>query len=283
MERDINRLRKWCIRRKLDSWKAAKICSYARIPRATFYVWWNKFQRYGWEGLEPKSRKPLTIHRTSIETVNEIIRLRRQHNWGPNKIEGYLKHHASGGIVSVGHNAIYRIICNAKLNNPIDNPRKMWGHTRFARSKPNELWQCDWKLTNDDEWMVTYLDDYSRFIVASEVYRYPRREYCIKLLRRCIEEHGKPVQLLTDRGTQFFSVRGGTSCFTQFCRNNGIEHIVASKRRPTTIGKVESWHRAYEYEKTVSHKEFVRYWNHERPHQGIGYLCPAELYFHKTV
>ena len=73
--------------------------------------------------------------------------------------------------------------------------------------------------------MVTYLDDYSRYVIASEVYHYPRGSYCIKLLRRCIKEHGKPVQLLTDRGTQFFSVRGGTSCFTQFCRNNGIEHI----------------------------------------------------------
>jgi len=276
MEKVVRR-RRWIVRRKLDGWSASKIASHLRVSDRTVLRWWKAYRKYGWDGLLIKSRRPHTIHRAPIETVNEVIQLRKEHGWGPNKVEGYLGHHATS-VMPIGHNTIYRIICNAKLNNPIDRPRKTWGRKRFTRSKPNELWQCGWKLTNDDEWMVTYLDDYSRYVVASEVYHYPRRSYCIKLLRRCIKEHGKPVQLLTDRGTQSFSVRGGTSCFTQFCRNNDIEHIVASKRRPTTIGKVEAWHEAYEYEKTVSHEEFVRYWNYERPHQGIGYLYPVQLY-----
>jgi len=28
-----------------------------------------------------------------------------------------------------------------------------------------------------------------------------------------------------------------------------------------------------------THNEFVKYWNYERPHQGIGYLCPVDIYF----
>jgi hypothetical protein len=28
-----------------------------------------------------------------------------------------------------------------------------------------------------------------------------------------------------------------------------------------------------------SHQEFIKYWNYERQHQGIGYLYPADIYF----
>lgn len=281
MQRDINRLRRWCIRRKLDKWDVTEICAHARIPRATFYVWWNKYMQNGWKGLEPKSRRPRTIHRTPTETVNEVIRLRGRYGWGPNKIEGHLKRHSN--ITGIGHNTIYRIICIAGLNNQIDKPRKQWGNRRFARNKPNELWQCDWKLTVDDEWMITYLDDHSRFVIGSEIYHNPTATNTIALLKQCLDLYGKPIQILTDRGTQFTPARGDISSFTGYCIQRGIEHIKASKRRPSTIGKVEAWHKAYEYEKMISHKEFVKYWNYNRPHQGIGYLYPAELYFHRTV
>lgn len=272
------RRRRWIVRRKLMGWSTSTIASHLRISERTVLRWWETYRKYGWGGLAVKPRKPKTIHRTPEYIVNRVVQVRRQHGWGPNKIEHWLLRENIG----VGHTTIHKILCANGLNNPIDKPRKTWGKRRFARNKPNELWQCDWKLTVDDEWMITYLDDYSRYVVASEIHHYPRGSYGIKLLRRCIEENGKPMQILTDRGSQFFSVRGGTSCFTQFCNNKGIEHIVASKRRPTTIGKVEAWHKAYEYERKVSHEEFVRYWNYKRPHQGIGYLIPCELYFNRV-
>lgn len=280
MQRDINRLRRWCIKRKLEGWKVTEICEHARIPRPTFYVWWNKYQDDGWESLEPRSRRPLTIHRTPQETIDEVIRLRKQYNWGPNKIEGYIRQHRPAGIAPIGHNTIYRIISNAGLNNPIDKPRKTWGKRRFVRSKPNELWQADWKLTASDEWLLTYLDDYSRYIVGSDKFDEPTSCNAVWLLERCIAEYRAPVQLLTDQGTCFYPARGGISGFTRFCSSQGIEHIVASKRRPTTIGKIEAFHKAYEYEASRfgNHKEFIQYWNHTRPHQGIGYLYPVQLY-----
>lgn len=281
MERDIDRLRKWCIRRKLDGWKVTDICSHARIPRPTFYVWWVKYRQDGFNGLEPKSRRPNVIHRTDDSIIVRIVELRKQYNWGPSKIAGYL---ARNGI-SISHNTAYRVICKAGLDNPVNGPRKVWGKTRFQRNKPNEMWQCDWKLTSEDMWMVTFLDDYSRFVVGSTVVNYPTTSETVRLLASCIKNHPAPQQILTDRGTQFYAVRGEESRFKGYCRNCGIEHIVASKRRPSTIGKIEAFHKAYEYEYSMfkDHERFIRYWNYERPHQGIGYLMPAELYFGKSV
>ena len=86
---------------------------------------------------------------------------------------------------------------------------------------------------------------------------------------------------IKDRGPQFYPARGGISEFTEFCSGNGIEHIVTSVRRPSTIGKIEAFHKAYAYEVWIypTHKEFVNYRNYECPHQGIGYLYPADVYF----
>ena len=60
----------------------------------------------------------------------------------------------------------------------------------------------------------------------------------------------------------------------------GIEHITASVRRPTTCGKIEAFHKAYEVESHLFkvHWSFIRYYNYTRPHEGINYLTPAEIY-----
>ncbi len=262
----------------LNGWSTSDTASRVRVSERTVIRLWRIYRKHGWEGLAVKSRKPKTIHRTPKDVVDRIVELRKRYGWGPNKIEHSLRRNNT----SIGHTTIHKILCKHSLNNPIIRRRKTWGKTRFQRKKPNELWQCDWKLTEDDEWMITYMDYYSRYIVGSEICRNPTAMRAICLLRECMNEYGKPVQILTDRGTQFVSSRGGVSEFTRFCKCNNIEHIVASKRRPTTIGKVESWHRAYEYERRMPHREFVKYWNYERPHQGIGYLILCELYFNRT-
>ena len=214
--------------------------------------------------------------------MNLILELRRSKHWGPNKIEGYLRNYKVPEMTPVSHRTIHRILVKAGLNNPISAPRRVWGKHRFEREHSNSLWQADFKLTEHDEWMISYLDDHSRFIPGSRVHHNPTAEHAIKLLEESVRQYGKPDQILTDRGTQFYPARGGRSEFTEFCRGNGIEHIVASVRRPSTIGKIEAFHKAYVCESWMfpSHRGFIHYWNYERPHQGIRYLYPADVYFH---
>jgi len=154
----------------------------------------------------------------------------------------------------------------------------------------NSLWQADWKLSEDDYWMITYLDDYSRFVVGSKKFWNPTTENALKLFERAVKNYSKPVQVLTDRGIQFYcasklNYKQGKSAFTQTLEDMDIQHIVCGKRRPTTIGKVEAWHKAYSCEawryKTL--RRFVYHWNYKRPHQRINYLTPAELYFKDGV
>jgi len=53
------------------------------------------------------------------------------------------------------------------VNRPIDFTRKTWSKRRFERMHSNSLWQADFKLMPNDNWMLTYLDDHSRFVPGS--------------------------------------------------------------------------------------------------------------------
>ena len=278
MDRELRR-RRWIVSRKLEGCRSTEIATALRIDKRTVYRWWRVYRKHGWAGLQVKSHKPHTIHRTPQETVELILQLRRTRNWGPCRIEGYLRNYAKQSRVS--HTTIHKILNQAGLNNPIETPRRVWGKRRFERAHSNSLWQADFKLTEQDEWMISLLDDHSRFIPGSRVHHNPTAEHAIKLLEDSARQYGKPDQILTDRGTQFYPARGGTSEFTEYCSGNGIQHIITSVRRPSTIGKIEAFHKAYTIEASIypTHKEFVNYWNYERPHQGIGYLYPADVYF----
>jgi len=278
VDRELRR-RRWIVSRKLEGCRSTEIATALRIDERTVYRWWRVYRKHGWAGLQVKSHKPHTIHRTPQETVELILQLRRARNWGPCRIEGYLRNYAKQSRVS--HTTIHKILNQAGLNNPIETPRRVWGKRRFERAHSNSLWQADFKLTEQDEWMISFLDDHSRFIPGSRVHHNPTAKHAIKLLEDSARQYGKPDQILTDRGTQFYPARGGTSEFTEYCSGNGIQHIITSVRRPSTIGKIEAFHKAYTIEASIypTHKEFVDYWNYQRPHQGIGYLYPADVYF----
>ena len=277
-------------KRLIAEWKKGKpvnlICERYGVSRKTFYYHLKNYQKEGWDGLKPKSHRPQKIHKTSKETKEFVLKLRRDFSWGPVKIENYLRQEKPESIELVGHNTIYRIICVAGLNIPIDEPRKTWGKKRFVRKEPNEMWQADFKLTDDDRWMITYLDDYSRFIPGSKIGDEATSQNAIYLLQDCIDEYGAPKQVLTDQGAQFYTWQeDGKTKFTKFCERHDIQHIVASKRRPTTIGKVERFHGSYVREAHLfpTHEKYIHHWNYVRLHQGIDYLIPCELYFKEKV
>lgn len=170
------------VRRRLEGWKIDRIAEALRVSEKTVDRWCSIHRKHGWEGLRVKSKTPHTYWKTPQETVELTLRLRREWNWGPCKIEGYLKNYAGEDVTVVGHNTIHRILIKAGLNNPIAYPRKTWGKRRFEPPYSNNLWQSDFKMTDTDEWMISFLDDHSRFVPGSEIHYNPTGEHAIKLL-----------------------------------------------------------------------------------------------------
>ena len=274
--RDIVKLRRWCMRRRGESVSVNKICTSAQIPRRTFYNWLNNYRQHGPEGLEPRSKKPHTIHRTSSEVVEKVISIRQATDWCPHKIAGHLRTQG----MPIGHMTVYRILCQSNLNRPLQKPRVKHSYIRWERKHSNSLWQCDLKLV-DERWLITILDDHSRFVTASQIFMEGTAENAIQLLDQAIHEYTKPREILTDHGSQFYSVRHGESSFTQFCSENGISHILGGIGKPPTLGKIERWFRTYDQEhaRFQFHRKFIEYYNYERPHMSLNYKTPAEVYF----
>jgi transposase InsO family protein len=144
---------------------------------------------------------------------NKVIKLRTRYEWGPKKIAAYLSRKG----FALDNNQAYKIICEAGLNHPLTQPRKTWGTRRFVREHINSLWQADFKLCDDDYWMISYQDDHSRFVTGSVKIWNPTGENALLLLDRAVKKYGAPKQILTDQGTQFTPARGGISAFDRHC------------------------------------------------------------------
>ena len=174
-----------------------------------------------------------------------------------------------------------------KLRHNITRPRF------FERSTPNQLWQSDiftFRLGGRYAYLIGFIDDYSRYMVGLEIYRSQTADQVMEVYRRAVGEYGVPKEMLTDRGRQYTNWRGSTR-FERELRKDRVRHIKSQAHHPMTLGKVERfWKTIYEeflvraqfgsFEEAQERiRQWVQYYNHKRPHQGIGGLCPADRYF----
>jgi putative transposase len=274
--RDVVKLQRWCMRRRGEGASVSQIYTAAQIPRRTFYNWWSRYEEGGFENLTDKPRRPCRIHRTPDETIKAVTDLRRETGWCPHRIAGQLRKRG----IPICHMTVYRILRSSGLNRPLQKPRVKRTYTRWQRRHPNSLWQCDLKLV-DASWLITILDDHSRFVTASHIFKEDTAENVIWLLDQAVHEYMKPREILTDHGSHFWSVRRGASSFDTYCESIRIKHILGGIGKPTTLGKIERWFRTYDLEHTrfPFHWKFVEYYNYERPHMALDYSTPAEVYF----
>ena len=163
----------------------------------------------------------------------------------------------------------------------------------FERSVPNQLWQTDiftFRLGGYYAYLIGYIDDYSRYITGLELFRSQTAQNVIEVYRRAASEYNPPKEMLTDNGRQYTSWRGN-SRFEMEMKKDKIHHIKSQPHHPMTLGKIERFWKTI-YLEFLSRAQFnsfedagerirqwVKYYNHKRPHQGIGGLCPADRYF----
>jgi transposase InsO family protein len=163
----------------------------------------------------------------------------------------------------------------------------------FERSAPNQLWQTDiftFRLGGHYAYLIGYIDDYSRYITGLELFRSQTGQNVIEVYRRAASEYNPPKEMLTDNGRQYTSWHG-SSRFEGELKKDKIHHIKSQPHHPMTLGKIERfWKTIYleflvraqfeSFEDAAERiRQWVKYYNHKRPHQGIGGLCPADRYF----
>lgn len=213
-----------------------KICALAQIPRRTFYNWLEKYNSLN--TVENLSRSPHTVHKIPDGVVAKVIEVRKLTNRNEYAIASYLK----GQGVSINHSTVYRILKKSNLVTPLSKPRQQRTFKRFSRKHSNSLWQSDLTLFGN-RYVVAFIDDHSRFLTGIDFIPKASTESVLSVLGQAIDAFGRPRQVLTDHGTQYYNVHGGISEFTQFCLDNKIKHVMGSIGHPQTTGKVERFFR----------------------------------------
>ncbi len=166
-------------------------------------------------------RKHRELNSKDIETVKKI---RYEYPMsGPERIRKYLKRK---GII-IAKNNIYRILLSLNMVDNSNNKTKQRKYIKYERKHSNSLWHMDWTKYSDSEKLIIIEDDASRFRVGMGIYSEETIDNTIEALEIAIDLYGKPEEILTDHGTQFFSngkngIPGDKNKFQEYLDNNNI-------------------------------------------------------------
>lgn len=262
------------------------------VDRQWVHRWIDRWLMAGksWIGLRDRSSRPHRVHRKRDAVADQVIAARLKHpGLGPKKLQIVAK-------LPLSHDTIHKVLAEHGLVNP-SKKRGFERVRRFERPNPNYLWQLDItqvKSTRDGiVYVATLIDDCTRFVLSSKDYAQDLSAAdVIQLVRDAIRLWGKPQQVLTDRGVQFWSEQSDApSLFALALHENGIRHITARPRHPRTCGKIERWHRTLKREWLAlqppvgtradlrrSLDAWLEYYNTVRPHQAIDYRLPVDAY-----
>jgi transposase InsO family protein len=266
----------------------------------TLSAWVKRYEKEGNAGLDEPygTGKPRGPRRKPLPPAvkAEITRvLSRFPSFGLKKARDFLRRFRG---LKVSPRAVQRTIVEEQIERPTPVKRKHRAPPkvrRFERARPNQLWQTDitsFLLARHHRrvYLTVYLDDHSRYVVAFELATHQRTDLVLAPLREGIARFGKPREVLSDQGRQYFAWRG-ESKFQRELKREGIRHVVSRSHHPQTLGKTERlwetvgnefWDRVQPEDLSDARERlahFFAYYNHFRPHQGIGGLVPADRFF----
>jgi hypothetical protein len=162
-------------------------------------------------------------------------------------------------------------------------------------TRPNEVWTFDYKgwfaLGNGMRCdPLTVCDRYSRYLVGCQARANQQFKGTLSACKKLMRYHGLPEVIRVDNGTPFASVAiGGLSQLSVWWIEQGIRVEFTTPGSPQQNGSHERMHRDQKAEATqppspnmsAQQKRFDRWrheYNHDRPHEGLDMLRPAEIY-----
>ncbi|MCH7477557.1 MAG: DDE-type integrase/transposase/recombinase [SAR324 cluster bacterium] len=263
-------------------------------------IWVARYRTGGPQALEGRpGRKPGRAPMPAGVTAAILETKTAFPTFGLRKVRDFLMRFKQ---VKASTPVIRRVVAEAQLP-PAPVPKRRWkkhpAPRFFERARPGELWQTD--LTSFvlprhglRVYLVVFLDDHSRYIVSWKTGLRQTGDLVCEALLEGIQRWGKPKEILSDQGRQYFSWRG-KSDFQKRLAKQGIQHVVARTHHPETLGKCERlWatigselmsrvvpQDLSDFQARLAH--FFAHYNHFRPHQGIGGSVPADRFFGAEV
>lgn len=280
----------------------AQVAADYGVHRAWVYKLLDRYRAEGEAAFQPRSRRPRSSpNATATAVVELVLRLRKELteqglDAGPHTLVWHLEHHHD---VRVSTATVHRILSRHGQVTPEPRKRPKASYTRFEADLPNQMWQTDFthirlSMGGDVE-VLNFLDDHSRYLLASRAYPRVTGPAVAKLFTTTVDTYGVPASVLSDNGmvftTRFAGGRGGRNGFEKELRRLHVVQKNSSPNHPQTCGKVERLHQTLkkwliaqpDQPATLAELQalldaFRDQYNHHRPHRSLGRGTPAAAY-----
>ena len=266
------------------------------IHRSTFYAWLKRYETEGIDALEDRKPVPRSAWNKlpEDEQVAIVDLALEKPALSPREIAVTYTDEKER---FVSESTVYRLL---KARDLITSPAYilMQAGDKFQHptTRVNEMWQTDFTYCKIIGWgwyyLSTILDDYSRFILAWRLCTTMAASDVSDTLDDALSFTGldqvkvkhKP-RLLSDNGPSYIA-----SDLADYLDDKGMDHTRGRPYHPQTQGKIERWHRSLKNQILLENYylpgaleqrigEFVDYYNHERYHESLNNLTPADVYY----
>ena len=263
-----------------------KVLAELGISRSTYYRW-RQGQNESKRRVRPWNRVTPNEERRILAVAREFPELSSR------QLSAWITDHEG---FAISESTVYRILRREGLvkRQEIQPEAAKEYHTRTTR--PHQMWATDASYFRVVGWgyyyLVTVMDDYSRFILAWKLQKDMSANSLIEVVQAAVDATGMtdvPVEnrtrLLSDNGAGYVSW-----AFRDYLRLVGIGHILAAPYHPQTNGKVERYQQSLKREvnqlpyELPSHLEraiadFVGYYNYRRYHKALSNVTPADVLY----
>ena len=262
------------------------------IPMSTYYRWRQGQRGQGLESHSGEGRRPW--NRLTPEEDGKILAAAREApELSSRQLAAWITDNAG---FAVSESTVYRILRREGL---VKRPEVQLAAGKEYHTKttgPHQMWATDASYFRVVGWgyyyLVTVMDDYSRFILAWKLQRDMAADSLIEVIQEAVDATGMtevPVEdrtkLLSDNGPGYVS-----RAFRDYLHLVGLRHIFAAPFHPQTNGKLERYQQTVKQEVNQVPYElpsqleraiaaFVDYYNFHRYHKALGDVTPADVLY----
>ena len=256
------------------------------IARSTYYRWR--------QGQPDSGNRKRPWNRITPEEEGKILAVARESpELSSRQLAAWITDNAG---FAVSESTVYRILRREGLVKRQETQLTAAKEYHTKTTRPHQMWATDASYFRVVGWgyyyLVTVMDDYSRFILAWKLQKDMSANSLIEVVQEAVDATGMtdvPVEdrtkLLSDNGAGYVS-----RSFRNYLRLVGIGHILAAPFHPQTNGKVERYQRSlkrevnqlpYELPSQLERAiaDFVDYYNCRRYHKALGNVTPADVLY----
>ncbi|MEP2725017.1 IS3 family transposase [Roseibium sp.] len=270
------------------------------VARRTFYRWYDRYLEGGPEALQDRPSAPSRVwNRIGNDIQDQIVEMAlEQTDLSPRELAVRFTDEKR---YFVSEATVYRLLkAHDLITSPAYTVIKAAEAFHTQTSRPNEMWQTDFTYFKIIGWgwvyLSTVLDDYSRYIIAWKLCTTMRAEDVTDTLDMALAASGcdhanvlhRP-RLLSDNGPSYIA-----SELAEYIEANKMSHVRGAPFHPQTQGKIERWHQTLKNRVLLENyflpgdleqqiKAFVEHYNHQRYHESLDNVTPADAYFDRAA